>query len=175
MSDAIFEQHDQGLRSEIIESQKTQAEFLKWKLIAVATLASISLGLTTGSRRDDTYSRLLVCLVPLICAYVDLTSLHIMIRIITIGAYLKKMGNPYESFVFRVRDTESGSPFVFEPVALHGSSLAFNLIIAATGLAVGAPIRYAYVASGLVGAIATGLLWLWYTQRARVVMDLAAS
>lgn len=29
----------EGLRTEIIESQKTEADFLKWKLISIATVA----------------------------------------------------------------------------------------------------------------------------------------
>ena len=35
--------HDKALRDEIIESQKIQADFLKWKLISVAAVASASL------------------------------------------------------------------------------------------------------------------------------------
>jgi hypothetical protein len=34
--------HDEKLRDEIIESQKSQADFLKWKLIALAGIGSVS-------------------------------------------------------------------------------------------------------------------------------------
>jgi len=43
---------------------------------------------------------LLACLVPLVCAYVDLISIHLMIRIITIGAYLRERGDRYEDYTF---------------------------------------------------------------------------
>ena len=41
-----------ALRNEIVESQKTQAEFLKWKLIAVGVVSSISLGLTDSHAKS---------------------------------------------------------------------------------------------------------------------------
>ena len=133
MSNGKDYEHDKMLRAEIIESQKAQADFLKWKLISVATVASISLGLASTSNPTVEGAKLLLCLVPLICAYVDLTSLHIMIRIIMIGIYLKRVGNAYEGFVFEVRNRTATSPFVFEAVALHGSSVAFNAIIVGLG------------------------------------------
>src|SRR5271165_2912328 len=123
--------HDKALRDEIIESQKSQADFLKWKLISVAAVVSVSLGFAQPGPGPG--ARLLLCLVPFICLYVDLISLHIMIRIITIGIYLKLSGNRYERFAFEVREKSATSPFVFEVVALHGSSLVFNVIILVLG------------------------------------------
>ncbi|MGH9764768.1 MAG: hypothetical protein ACREDR_36830 [Blastocatellia bacterium] len=43
-SQSEFDQHDVLLRQEIIESQKSQAEFLKWKFISAASVASVALG-----------------------------------------------------------------------------------------------------------------------------------
>ena len=170
----------QILRSEIIESQKTQAEFLKWKLISIAAVASLSLGFATTTNPTIEGAKLLLCLVPFICAYVDLTSLHIMVRIIAIGLYLKQAGDEYEKFVFAARTTSSANPFVFEAIALHGSSVAFNVTIIVLGFALPQgpdnwPAQYltAYVLSGSVGLVATLFFWLWYTIRLKDIRRIA--
>ena len=161
-------EHENALRSEIIESQKTQAEFLKWKLIATAAVASIAFGINQGEGGHEGRPFLL-CLVPLICAYVDLTSLHIMIRIIIIGSYLKAKGNDYERFVFNIRQAKITGPYVFEAVALHGSSLVFNIIIVVLGFCSKEDLRWPYIGTGAAGVVITCVLWLWYTVRARDV------
>jgi len=171
-------EHDKMLRAEVIESQKTQADFLKWKIISVATIAAISLGLASTTNPTVQGAKLLLCLVPLICAYVDLTSLHIMIRIIMIGIYLKNLGNAYEKFVFEARERTGTNPFVFEAVALHGSSLVFNIIIVGLGFALPPndwPQNYlnAYIVSGRLGIVATILLWVWYNTRAKEIIRVA--
>jgi len=178
MSNGTDVERDRMLRSEIIESQKTQADFLKWKLIAVAAIASISLGLAHSPAVGGT--KLLLCLVPLICAYVDLTSLHIMIRIMTIGIYLKESGDAYEKFVFAVRNTTGARPYVFEPIALHGSSIAFNAIIIALGftLPVGdgnwpSSDLTAYIVTGALGIVTTVFFWTWYTSRVKEIIRVA--
>jgi len=180
MSNEKDSEHDKLLRGEVIESQKTQADFLKWKIISVATIASISLGLASTTNPTIQGAKLLLCLVPLICAYVDLTSLHIMIRIIMIGIYLKKVGNAYETFVFEARERTGTNPFVFEAVALHGSSLVFNIIIVGLGFALPDspndwPPKYltAYIMSGTLGIVVTLLLWVWYTSRAKEIIRVA--
>ena len=113
------------LRLEIIESQKIQADYLKWKLISVATLASIAIGVSGNSTNGE--AEFLLCIVPFCCAYIDIISLHVMMRILTIGAYFKRSGCDYESFVEDVRKASNGL-FKLENYALNGSSLIFNVI-----------------------------------------------
>jgi len=180
MGEAPYSEHDKMLRAEIIESEKTQADFLKWKLIAVAAVASISLGFAGTTNPTVPGARLLLCLVPLICAYVDLMSLHIMIRIITIGLYLKISGNSYEEFVFAVRERGAANPFVLEGFALHGSSIVFNIIVIVLGFTLPQPAGIepskalaAYVLSGGLGVVTTVFLWFWYNNRTREVGRLA--
>jgi hypothetical protein len=167
-----------GLRQEIIESQKTQADFLKWKLIAVALLSSIALGFS-GPSTDS--AKFLICLIPLLCGYVDLISLHLMIRIITIGVYLRASGSSYEEFAFKVRDTSGANPFVFEPGALHGSSLIFNGLIIVLGVVLNwrsATVKWPemcatlYVIAGVLGLVWTMFLWFTYVLRVRQVKGL---
>lgn len=168
------------LRNEIVESQKTQADFLKWKLIAVAAVSSISLGFTpvANSVNSDEANRrgleLLLCAIPLICAYIDFVSLHIMIRIVTIGTYLKKIGSDYEGFVFFTR-AKGANPFIFETAALHGSSFVFNLVLIAISFSDIAVswIRTVYCLGGVSGLIVTAISWVSYAKRARRIEDLA--
>ena len=165
-----------ALRNEIVESQKTQAEFLKWKLIAVGAVSSISLGFTPveTDRVNPRGLELLLCAIPLICAYIDFVSLHIMIRIVTIGTYLKKIGSDYERFVFLSRE-RGANPFIFETAALHGSSFVFNLVLIGlsfTDIAV-LWVRKAYLFGGVLGSLVAIFSWVFYTMRARRVIDLA--
>jgi hypothetical protein len=172
----------EGLRTEIIESQKTQADFLKWKLISVAAVASISLGLAPTGGTALEGAKLLMCLVPLVCAYVDLISLHLMIRILTIGIYLKNSGDPYEKFVFGVREKTATNPFVFEAVAMLVSSGVFDATIVALGFALPKgpgnwPSEYlaAYIVSGVLGIVATIAFWLMHSSRTREVIRVGES
>lgn len=172
-----------ALRHEIVESQKTQADFLKWKLIAIAAVASIAFGFTPrASEASDGNTRYLLCLVPLICAYVDLISLHIMSRIVIIGTFLRAKADTYEKFVLHARK-EAGNPFVFEVGALHGSSFVFNFTLVFLGWLL-SPDRASgswtssetrsYIIAGLLGAAFTVLSWILYAIRAKEVSRLAA-
>jgi hypothetical protein len=163
----------ESLRTEIIESQKAQADFLKWKLISVGALGSVTL---TSSGN----ARLLACLVPLLCAYVDLISIHLMIRIVTIGAYLRERGDPYEGYTFAFRERSGQNPYIFEVTALHGSSLAFDMIIFVIGFISLAfptllimPVAAAFICCGLVGSLWTAFIFVLYNYRQREVVRLA--
>jgi hypothetical protein len=168
------------LRQEIIESQKTQADFLKWKLISVATVGAISFGFTSDVKPISNSAKLLLCMIPVLCAYVDLISLHLMIRIITIGLYLKIQGNKYETYIGEIRERSKTNPFIFEVGALHGSSLLFNVIVVGLGFALPRgpdnwPEQYltAYVVAGVLGIVCTIFLWMIYTFRVNEVDRLA--
>jgi hypothetical protein len=174
-SDFVPETSPQSLRTEIIESQKSQADYLKWKLISVGAIGTLTL-----ASNGDT-NRLLACLVPLLCAYVDLISIHLMIRIVTIGAYLRERGDKYEVYTFTLRERSGQNPYIFEVAALHGSSLAFDVIIVVTGFAsictkhpfLSFPVSIAFIFCGLAGLFWTGLLFILYTSRQREVVRLS--
>ena len=78
-------------KKEIIEAEKTRMDLLKWKLIIVAILAAASLGIGyTNSSDCSNYSgfhRYAICLIPLVCAYVDLLCVHLQIRILVISKF----------------------------------------------------------------------------------------
>jgi hypothetical protein len=181
MSGGDSEVRTAGLRTEIIESQKTQADLMKWKLISVAAVASISLGLAPTGGSSVEGAKLLMCLVPLVCAYVDLIGLHLMLRILTIGIYLKKSGDPYETFVFDVREKTATNPFVFEAVAMLVSSGVFNATVVALGFALPSKgpgtwrseYLTAYIVSGVLGIVATIAFWLMHSSRMREIVRVA--
>jgi len=160
-----------SLRSEIVEAQKTGADFLKWKLIGIAAVSSIALGLSTPAGTPGPDARLIVCLVPLICAYVDMVSLDVVIRIIVIAAFLRDHGDEYEKCVDRLR-TSAQNPFRFAPTAIHMSSAIVNILIVVLGL-YGTTHRwdpfqtYTFLVAGIIGLLVTTLLWVSHTARIR--------
>ncbi len=126
------------LRNEIVESQKIRADFLKWKLIIVATIGAAGLGLGSygrdGDGGDSTMSKpeYLLCIVPFVCAYTDLLCRHLSVRILIIGAFIKhaatmEIERRYEDFVYKLR--EMANPFTFEDIALQWSSILLSIFV----------------------------------------------
>ncbi len=110
------------LRSEILEAHNARSDLLKWKLVLVAGLGTIGLGLT----QEIGHPFVLVG-IPLVCAYVDLLTRHLTLRIHVIGDFLRgrdasgpddALYREYEAFVERNR-----SAFDFEDWALYLSSI----------------------------------------------------
>jgi hypothetical protein len=121
----------------------------------------VSLGLTSSGNYSNEGVQILLCLVPLLCGYVDLISLHIMGRVITIAKYLMCTGDEYEKFVFAVRGRTGANLYAFEAFALHGSSFVLNAIL--LGLGVFLPELPEKVAGSAGATAAFG----WY----RVILD----
>jgi hypothetical protein len=160
------------LRQEIIEAQRSGTDILKWKLIAVASVASIGVGLWVPTKGQPvTDARLILCVIPIICAYADMVSLDLAVRILVIANYLRITRDPYEEYVYELRGRDD-NPFHAASIASHGSSLAASLLILGLGL-VGAARRWdtfhisAFITGGVLGAVATGALWAVYKTRVR--------
>lgn len=154
-----------ALRAELIETEKTGADFVKWKLIAVAAVASLALGV--GQQRNgDPPPRALICLIPLICAYVDLMSADLAVRILSIAAFLRSEGDVYEQWVQQRRTMRWQNPFALAPMAVHGSSVAINfavLIFAMFGTT-DKPAICMYTVAGFVGLLLAIWLWIIYVR-----------
>ena len=80
-----------NLRQQVIESQKSRSDFLKWKLILIAALGSAGLGLGGDNYFNKTY--MILCLIPLVCVYVDALCIHLNLRIKIIGTFFRKYPN----------------------------------------------------------------------------------
>lgn len=133
------DQYLSPLRSEVIESQRAQTDFIKWKLIIVSALGSVSLGVAKTNIVPG--SQYLICLIPLVCAYVDLMYYHLTLRILVIGSFIRDINRannmvssvmaPYEQYVQETRSHKWQDCFAFEQWTVQGSSyiLAFLVII----------------------------------------------
>jgi hypothetical protein len=78
---------DDKLRDEIIESQKTQSQLAKWKLILVATIAATALGSVPNVSPTGRVG--VLAILPIVCIYVDALCFHTGARIMTIARYFR--------------------------------------------------------------------------------------
>lgn len=122
------------ISQEVIESQKSRSELLKWKIIVVSILATVGLGVS----KDIEKMELAFCLIPLVCAYVDALCLHLNLRIFSIGKWhTLEIGKDlnkdfeymkhYEEFIKRAY--ECGA-YRLEKLTILISSLVINFIVA---------------------------------------------
>ena len=117
------------LRTEIVESEKARIDFLKYKLMAIASLASIGLGFGDYQHNDIKIpADYVLCVIPFVCAYVDLLCYHNTIRILVIANFLKYHDDPYESYITQLTDTRY--LFNMEDFVLHWSSVVVSCFVA---------------------------------------------
>lgn len=82
----------EAFREEIIETQKARSDLLKWKLVITAALAAVGLGVTTSSSNKPSVDiDLALCLIPFVCAYVDLLCYHLNLRMFVINKFFKRI------------------------------------------------------------------------------------
>jgi hypothetical protein len=146
-----------SLRSEIVEAQKLGADFLKWKLIGIAAVASVALGLDKAGGDHP----LLLCLIPLICAYTDIINLDLVTRIAVIAAYMRRGNDSYELFVADLRGS-SRNPFKAGLVTIYLSSGVVDFLILVVGWATCQALN---MAAGLAGICITVALWNIHAAR----------
>jgi hypothetical protein len=91
------------LREEILQSERTRSDLLKWKLGLAGTLGALGLGFSGSSNVKD--AELVLVVIPLVCVYVDLLCLHLTLRIVVIGAFIRKArGTPEDKLLERYED-----------------------------------------------------------------------
>ncbi|HET7832456.1 MAG TPA: hypothetical protein VFK88_05775 [Gallionella sp.] len=126
-----------SLRTEIQEAEKARVDFLKWKLIAVAALASFGL-----SVKDQLFHpAYALCIIPFICIYVDAICAHINLRILVIGKFLADKADPYEKFIADLGPCQMlmngrGARFLFnmEDYVLWYSTYFLSAVVAFGGI-----------------------------------------
>lgn len=166
----------ESLRTEVIESEKLRADLLRWKLILVAAIGGVGLGLSETDV-DNTIlpMPLLICLIPFVCVYVDLLARHLNLRILAIGEFLYRasvdrddmeamLTKEYERFCNEVR-----SIFELETWALKGSSIFLSILVMLLGLLVTdlETLRSVFVVSGLLGIVAAWTIDELYKKKVR--------
>lgn len=126
-------------RNEIIEAQKARTDFVKWKLFLVSGLGAAGLGFTKSSLSNV---ELVLCLIPLVCAYVDLMCRNLSLRIVVIGEYIRSTKNQgrtdvdligFEEFADQVRNMgpigSEISAYDFEGKIYKMSSIILSLFL----------------------------------------------
>lgn len=155
------------LRAEIVESQQARIDLLKYKLIAIAALGSIGLGL--GGDHSNSGNIMILALIPLVCLYVDLLCYHNTMRILVIGQFFSKQGCIYENFISEVGGilyidgikSRAGYLFELEDVALQGSSIFLSLILIVIGFFCK---NYMLMFTGFAGMISSYFFHKWFEK-----------
>jgi hypothetical protein len=129
----------EAFRNEIVEAEKGRIDLLKWKLILIAGIGTIGLGLGSAEKITNPIlpPHLLLCFIPLVCVYVDSLCQSLQTRILVISEFFQhyqyrtsddKMTHfhEYERFCNEVRPE-----FHLEDWAQQGSTIGFSLVILA--------------------------------------------
>jgi hypothetical protein len=158
------------LRTEIIEAEKARTDFQKWKLILVASLGAVAIGIGAQAQGIQTQVYLpLLCVIPGVCSYVDLLCAHTTLRILVIAAYLRSREDPYETFM-KEKIRGKVHAFVLEDLVMYGSSLVLCLFVIIYG-AMAASRRilpvWPYPISGFAGLMLSGLAYFGYRAKAK--------
>ncbi len=131
-----------ALRHEIVELQKARIDLLKYKLLAVAALGAIGIGVGNYHTDGMAHPELVLAIIPLVCIYVDVLCFHNTIRILVIAQFLKKSGDLYERFmgtlsdntVVNEREEDAGYFFRMEDWALEWSTIIICLSLLIWGV-----------------------------------------
>lgn len=166
------------LRDEILQTENTRSELLKWKLGLVGAIGAAGLGFA-GSV-ELRHADLVLCALPPVAIYVDLLALHLTLRIIVIGTYFRTAGaaeapayQGYEDFAHDARNLGGGkSAFDLEDWALFYSTYALSAAVAGYGvyqLVDASTFGVPFVLSGAVGAVAAFVGDRQYATRCRAL------
>jgi len=189
------------LRNEIIESQKARTLLLERKLIIVATIGAIGLGTSVNFGDSSSGHRdlkIILCLIPFVCFYVDLLCKHLQMRMLVIGKYFRDIFiknqasenindkitqiGEYEVFCNKLRDNDGRGIFGLEDWAQEGSTVLLSSLLVVYGL-VHAGIKFyyhdldfqeilyvlAFFISGFFGILITRVLKKYYQRKVQRV------
>ena len=169
-----------SLRTEIVESQKSRIDLLKYKLVSVAALGSVGLGL--GSYHGNDGNSILrqdyvLCIIPLACIYVDLLCYHNNMRILVIAKYLKSMGNEYEKYISGLGEAlqrdgiakKEGYLFELEDWSLIGSTIFLSLVITAIGFFMDRDCikGSVFIIAGIFGIVTSIIAYVMFVRHAK--------
>ena len=126
---------DKELHEEIIASQRMRASIWKWKLVLLSALGAVGLGISLGAA-PNCGTPLVLCCIPVVCAYADLLLNHLSIRSQLIGAWKRTRPRSddikkYEDFCRKLGDAGVGH---LEWWAVYSSSIAANLGLVIVGV-----------------------------------------
>jgi predicted ATPase len=161
----------EAFRNEIVEAEKGRMDLLKWKLLLIAGLGTVGFGLSSSGKSTSSVlsPHLLLCLIPLVCIYVDSLCQHLQMRILVISEFFrnyKYQGRDIDMMRFRAYEKfchDARLVFLLEDLAQHILTIFFSLlilVIAFTFESVQAD-RTTFLISGSLGIVLTiSLLFL---------------
>ena len=120
-----------ALRTQIVETQRARSDLMKWKLLLVAGLGTVVLGVEKVTVVNQ---QLILALIPMVCVYVDSLCAHLSLRIFAIGQFIasqvpktddEKYAKAYEQFI----RTNPTPKYRLEQLALHWSTGFLSAIV----------------------------------------------
>jgi hypothetical protein len=151
-----------------LQAQSARSDLLKWKLGLVGVIGGIGLGLA-GSR-SSAHADLVLCVIPLVCAYVDLLARHLSLRMLVIGGFIREKckATPLQGYENYAQDHRKA--FGLEESAVTWSTVVISAGVCAFGVVVllepaKDPIGWAFIGTALVGSLLTVLVWRAYKTR----------
>ncbi len=114
-----------ALREEIRSAQNVRTDLMKWKLVAIGALGAAAFGVESGGKG---HFLLILCVIPLLCGYIDLVCYHLDLKTQVIGGFFLEKKDAYEVHVARQLDK-----FKLETGALWLSSVIVSLIVGMLG------------------------------------------
>lgn len=121
---------DDKLHDEIIETQKSRAKLWNWKITLIASIFAVGLGIGIES---DYYFPLVLCCIPIVCAYTDLLSGNLSTRNRLIGKWRLSPKSTsieyknYEEFIKNLMIIKKVG--MSEVYAVYGSSFLANFLV----------------------------------------------
>lgn len=152
------------LREEIIICEKARNDLLKWKLLLVGAMGSTGLGLRDSAGPNVYF---VLCLIPLVCVYVDLHCTHLWLQIHVIGAYLrrKKGYSDYENFA---QELDDKGFFSLEKWILYWSTIFLSVSIAPIGFIVNSN-PFIYILSGVFGITLSLMIHTHFKHKLKIL------
>lgn len=153
--------YEEKLRDEIIETQKSQNDYVKWKLVVVAVIGATGLGAVPHVPKNAVA---LLAFIPLVCIYVDAVCFGGEIRIVKIARFIRS-NKSNDLTDDRLYETH----FALLSFALFGASMVLSLLVFSISLShsmrklLALPaedvIRIALGVTGAFGVVASVLLY----------------
>lgn len=159
--------YEDKLRDEIIETQKSQNDYVKWKLVVVAAIGATGLGAVPHVPKNAVA---LLAFIPLVCIYVDAICFGGEIRIVSIARFIRSSMST-GSTDDRLYETH----FALLTFALFGASIFLSLLVFSLSLShsmrtllalpVEDVIGIALGVTGAFGVVTSVLLYLYCRNR----------
>ena len=120
------------LRNEIVASENARLDFIKWKIVLIAALGAVGLGLASDTKIA---APAVLGLIPIACAYVNVVCAHVNFRILLIAHFLRTGGRANRPPDSATADYEAlcqaqRGGFGLESVVLVGTTVAMSILIA---------------------------------------------